>query len=212
MTRLEIVSLNVAAEKGTAKRPVEEIVVDDLGIVGDAHRGRWHRQLSLLEPRDRRSLRRALGRPVAGASSARTSLIAACRPGRLRRWTGSSWATSNWRSPRSAKSATAPLRDLPTSGQVRHALGGNLCRVLRSGTVRRGGRTSPRPLQCMVITLSAGPRRATTPIDRDRGCENCWRLFAARRWHPVITTCVLPDDPEQLRLAESSAAGNARPT
>jgi cyclic pyranopterin phosphate synthase len=49
MTKLEIVSLNVAAEKGTSKRPVEEIVVDGLGIVGDVHRGRWHRQLSLLD-------------------------------------------------------------------------------------------------------------------------------------------------------------------
>ena len=44
-----IISLNISREKGVNKEPVEQVEVRvDHGIVGDAHAGDWHRQLSLL--------------------------------------------------------------------------------------------------------------------------------------------------------------------
>jgi len=44
-----IISINVSEKKGTRKRPVKEAVInEDFGIVGDAHGGAWHRQISLL--------------------------------------------------------------------------------------------------------------------------------------------------------------------
>ena len=46
--KIEIVSVNVSEEKGTIKHPVEEIVIDANGIVGDAHAGPGARQISLL--------------------------------------------------------------------------------------------------------------------------------------------------------------------
>ena len=46
--RGEIVSLNISEKKGTIKKPVESFELDELGIRGDAHAGRWHRQISLL--------------------------------------------------------------------------------------------------------------------------------------------------------------------
>ena len=46
--QLGVVSVNVSKEKGTIKLPVSEIVIDERGIVGDAHAGPWHRQVSLL--------------------------------------------------------------------------------------------------------------------------------------------------------------------
>ena len=44
-----ITSINISPKKGTFKQPVEraELRVDH-GIVGDAHAGNWHRQISLL--------------------------------------------------------------------------------------------------------------------------------------------------------------------
>ncbi len=44
----KISSLNISIEKGTVKHPVSEITIDEYGIVNDAHRGDWHRQVSLL--------------------------------------------------------------------------------------------------------------------------------------------------------------------
>ncbi len=45
----KVVSINISPKKGTFKYPVEaaELQVDH-GIVGDAHAGNWHRQISLL--------------------------------------------------------------------------------------------------------------------------------------------------------------------
>ena len=43
-----VVSVNVSARKGVAKQPTAEIAIDDRGVVGDAHAGPWHRQVSLL--------------------------------------------------------------------------------------------------------------------------------------------------------------------
>ncbi len=45
----KITSINISPKKGTFKQPVEraELKIDH-GIVGDAHAGNWHRQISLL--------------------------------------------------------------------------------------------------------------------------------------------------------------------
>ena len=204
MTRLEIVSLNVAAEKGTAKRPVEEIVVDDLGIVGDAHRGRWHRQLSLLDQESVDRFAGALGRPVApgefGENVTYRGLPSRAVAPLDRILLGDVELEVTQIGKECHGSRCAIFQQV---GKCVMPSEGIFARVLRSGTVRRGAPAEhrPRPLQCMVITLSD---RAAAGDYSDRSGPRLRELleafFAARRWHPVITTCVLPDDPEQLRL------------
>lgn len=45
----KVVSINVSPKKGTFKYPVEQADLRlDHGILGDAHAGNWHRQISLL--------------------------------------------------------------------------------------------------------------------------------------------------------------------
>jgi MOSC domain-containing protein YiiM len=45
----KVVSVNISEKKGTIKRPVPEIQLKlRHGIIGDAHAGDWHRQISLL--------------------------------------------------------------------------------------------------------------------------------------------------------------------
>ena len=44
-----ITSINISPKKGTFKQPVSQAELRiDHGIVGDAHAGNWHRQISLL--------------------------------------------------------------------------------------------------------------------------------------------------------------------
>lgn len=44
-----VLSVNVSEKKGTRKNPVPVLKLKkDVGIVGDAHAGQWHRQVSLL--------------------------------------------------------------------------------------------------------------------------------------------------------------------
>ena len=44
-----VVAVCISEKKGTMKHPVDEIQLKkDHGIIGDAHAGNWHRQVSLL--------------------------------------------------------------------------------------------------------------------------------------------------------------------
>ena len=44
-----VVSINTSETKGVVKTPLEEgLFVKDHGLSGDAHAGKWHRQVSLL--------------------------------------------------------------------------------------------------------------------------------------------------------------------
>ncbi|MEG2338503.1 MAG: MOSC domain-containing protein [Clostridium sp.] len=45
----KVVAVNISEKKGVVKKPVDSItLVVDHGIQGDAHAGKWHRQVSLL--------------------------------------------------------------------------------------------------------------------------------------------------------------------
>jgi MOSC domain-containing protein YiiM len=49
MNQSSIVSVNISSTKGDVKNPVAEGRLEpEVGLVGDAHSGPWHRQLSLL--------------------------------------------------------------------------------------------------------------------------------------------------------------------
>lgn len=53
MKTFEIVSLNISEKKGVIKIPVDKFITKiNHGIVGDAHAGDWHRQISLLAMED----------------------------------------------------------------------------------------------------------------------------------------------------------------
>ena len=44
-----VVSINISEKKGVIKVPVNKAEIKtDHGIVGDAHAGNWHRQISML--------------------------------------------------------------------------------------------------------------------------------------------------------------------
>lgn len=52
MFMAKIESINISTEKGTVKTPVPHAEINMEGIVGDAHSGDWHRQVSLLAKED----------------------------------------------------------------------------------------------------------------------------------------------------------------
>lgn len=45
---IKVTSVNISEEKGTIKKPVDFIEINEKGVVGDAHSGYWNRQISLL--------------------------------------------------------------------------------------------------------------------------------------------------------------------
>ena len=45
---IKVLSVNISEKKGTIKKPVDFIELNENGVKGDAHSGPWHRQVSLL--------------------------------------------------------------------------------------------------------------------------------------------------------------------
>lgn len=45
---IKVLSVNISEKKGTIKKPVQSIQLSETGVSGDAHSGKWHRQVSLL--------------------------------------------------------------------------------------------------------------------------------------------------------------------
>ena len=45
---IKVISVNISEKKGTIKKPVGQIELNELGVKDDAHSGNWHRQVSLL--------------------------------------------------------------------------------------------------------------------------------------------------------------------
>jgi len=64
MKNIEILSVNTSSEKGTIKIPVPLIEISEKGIIGDAHAGNWHRQVSLLGVESMKKMESILGRAV----------------------------------------------------------------------------------------------------------------------------------------------------
>ena len=63
-----VTSVNISEKKGTVKHPIEEArLLPHHGIVGDAHAGDWHRQVSMLAEESVDKLRGALPQLKAGA-------------------------------------------------------------------------------------------------------------------------------------------------
>ncbi|MBC2582347.1 MOSC domain-containing protein [Clostridium sp. DJ247] len=45
----KVLSINISEKKGVVKKPIEQgIFIEEHGLEGDAHAGKWHRQVSLL--------------------------------------------------------------------------------------------------------------------------------------------------------------------
>lgn len=202
-----IVSLNLSEEKGTIKTPREKVEVNKQGIVGDAHSGKWHRQVSLLaqEDIDNFSLLDADNRkflPGEFAENITTRGIDFKKVAILDRF----------------KIGEVEL-ELTQIGKKCHGDGcaiyvevgkcvmpksGIFTRVIHGGVIKKNDEIEylPRPLKIKIITLSD---RAFSGEYKDLSGpaikENLAEHFANKRWHVEYLYSLIPDDGEKL-LAE----------
>ncbi len=60
----KVLSINISEAKGTPKKAINPgTMIEDFGFEGDAHAGKWHRQVSLLA---KESIEKAKGMPTDG--------------------------------------------------------------------------------------------------------------------------------------------------
>jgi molybdenum cofactor synthesis domain-containing protein len=202
-----IVSLNISEEKGTIKTPREKVEVNKLGIVGDAHSGSWHRQVSMLaqEDIDNFSLLDADNRkflPGEFAENITTHGIDFKKVALLDRF----------------KIGEVEL-EVTQIGKKCHGDGcaiyvevgkcvmpksGIFTRVIEDGYLSTNDKIEyfPRLLKIKIITLSD---RAFSGEYKDLSGplikENLAKHFAGKRWHTEFSYSLIPDDGDKL-LAE----------
>jgi molybdenum cofactor synthesis domain-containing protein len=209
---LEIVSVNTSPEKGMTKSPQASVCVNGLGILGDAHAGPWHRQVSLLGVESIEGF----------ASQSRIAM----QPG----------AFGENLTVRGLPSKDAAILDRFQFGDVEleitqigkkcHGTGctifqqvgkcvmpaeGVFCRVLHGGTLKAGqtGCYLPRSLRISIVTLSD---RAVAGIYSDRSgpriAEIIRQYCSENRWQAEIQAILIADDAERLQQVVRECIAN----
>lgn len=204
-----VVSVNVSAEKGTVKHPVQEILVTERGVDGDAHAGPWHRQVSILSQESIERFSENTGRKVQPGEFAENITVSGIE-------TSDVGLMDKFRiGPVELEVAQIGKKCHGTDCAIFREVGeclmpkeGLFCRALVGGTVKSRDIVEhhPRDLTFAIITLSDRAYRGEYE-DRSgpRIRELLERSLAGKRWHPEFRSAVLPDDPDMLR-AELIAA------
>jgi molybdenum cofactor synthesis domain-containing protein len=210
---IEVLSVNLSERTGTVKTPVDAAEIDELGVVGDAHAGRWHRQVSLLDEASARRLSEQTGRQILPGQFGENLTVRGMPCGDVA-------VLDRFRFERVELEVTqigkechgAGCAIFQTVGECVMPSEGVFSRVVHGGTIRRGehGQHLPRTLRCLVVTLSD---RAAAGEYQDRSGPRIRQLLEGflieHRWHAEIETALLPDDAELLRsrLTTALAAG-----
>jgi len=199
----EVVSINLSEAKGTVKRHVETVKVDERGLVGDAHAGLWHRQVSLLGQEDIDLFAVGLGRPLnPGEFAENISLggIDLSGVSILDRLVIGDVVLEVTQIGKKCHGSNCAI--FQATGDCVMPRKGLFARVVHGGDIRTkdAGQWEPRAFRAAVLTLSD---RAHAGEYEDRSGPRVRELleghFGATRWHLEATVTVLPDDTEQLR-------------
>jgi len=205
----EVISVNVSQAKGTVKRPVDGIELDERGIVGDAHAGAWHRQVTLLAAERIEAFSREADRPTSPGELAENITTRGLDLRQVAPFDRFRFGEVEMEVTQIGKAchgdACAIFREV---GRCLMPTEGIFCRVLAGGRVRPGdaGQFEPRPLRLHVVTLSD---RAAAGTYADRSGPELRDLLAAffepGRWHVEIDGSLIGDDADALRREIDSA-------
>lgn len=210
---LEVVSVNVSQQKGTVKQPVPRIAIDSNGVVGDAHAGVWHRQVSLLSQASIDRFAEKLGLAIVPGEFGENITVRGLDTDGVAVLDRFRFGDVELEATQIGKHCHGEgCAIFQQVGQCVMPTDGIFTRVLRGGAIAAGtsGKHVPRPLRFLILTLSD---RAAAGQYEDRSGPRIRELLEAwldgKRWHARIETKILPDDSRQLRdqLIRAKAAG-----
>ncbi|GAP43546.1 protein containing molybdenum cofactor synthesis domain [Lentimicrobium saccharophilum] len=209
--KIDIKSVNISEKKGTIKVPVKHIALTLNGVDGDAHAGKWHRQVSLLGTESFRKFEKVAGRPLKYgefAENITTEGIILYETHPLDRFTiGDAVLEVTQIGKKCHGDSCAIYREVGNCVMPKEGI---FCRVLKPGIVKAGDVMTyhPKVFGVKVITLSD---RAASGEYEDRSGPRAVQIleeyFAGLGWKAEIVRSVIPDEAELLRQEISGAAG-----
>ncbi|MHC5093862.1 MAG: molybdenum cofactor synthesis domain-containing protein [Planctomycetota bacterium] len=204
-----ILSVNISAEKGVAKSPVSQVQINDLGIVGDAHAGQWHRQVSLLSQEQIDLFAKETDKDIQPGQFAENLTVSGLQFDSIavldRFQIGGVQLEVTQLVKRCHGDGCAIYQEV---GKCVMPKEGIFCRVIQGGTVKAGDSIeyAPRMLKISVVTLSD---RAFSGVYTDRTGPRVTEMlndyFKDKTQALQIENKILPDDAERLKQALAHA-------
>jgi molybdopterin adenylyltransferase len=201
---LKILSVNISKEKGTIKKPVEEITLNHLGVMEDAHAGAWHRQVSLLGKESVDRFSREAGRAIAHgefAENITTEGVELVKTSPLDRFVGENVELEVTQIGKECHGTSCAIfREVGNCVMPKEGI---FARVIRQGSLKAGDILEyvPRVLRFHVITLSD---RASKGQYEDRSgpriMEILNRHFEGKPRKIEVTHAIIPDDASSLNV------------
>lgn len=199
----KILSINISDTKGTIKHRVSTAIINQLGIIGDAHAGNWHRQISLLDIASIIKFQKQFHRNINYGEFAENltiqgiDLSCAAVGDRFRSGKMELEVTQIGKQCRGHKCDIFKITCdciMPKKGIF--------CRVIRSGEITSGDVIEyfPKIWKILVITLS--DRASNNEYEDKSGPiaqDILSNFFIAKKWRYQIKSIILPDEAMQLK-------------
>jgi molybdopterin adenylyltransferase len=199
---INILSVNISEAKGTIKIPVSEIHLNEFGVEGDAHSGKWDRQVSLLAKESVEKFAAQAGREISYgefAENITTGGMLLYEASPLDRFFGEQLVLEVTQIGKKCHGDNCVIyREVGNCVMPKEGI---FCRVLKLGDLKAGDKLQyiPKVYSVLVITLS--DRAYAGEYDDRSGprlTELLLKFFDGQKWLHDIENVVIPDDEQAL--------------
>ena len=201
--QIKILSTNISVEKGTVKKPVDQIELNNYGVQGDAHAGSWHRQVSMLGVESFKKFSEIAGREIAFgefAENITTEGIELFKTTPLDRFSNSNIELEVTQIGKKCHGdSCAIFREVGNCVMPKEGI---FVRVIKGGTLKKGDLLEyhPKIFKTLIITLSDRASKGEYTDKSGPKVKEALETFAAiSNFKLSFESTIIPDDETQLR-------------
>lgn len=208
--KIKVLSTNISVAKGTVKKPISEIELNDHGVQGDAHAGKWHRQVSMLGIESFIKFSKQAGRTIEFgefAENLTTEGMEIFKTSPLDRFLNQDIELEVTQIGKHCHGDSCAIyREVGNCVMPKEGI---FVRTIRGGKLKAGDvlEYHPKIFKTLIITLSD---RASIGEYEDRSGprlkEHMETFFAMNNFKYSINNVVIPDDEVQLKQLVSDAS------
>lgn len=213
MKLIKIRSVNISEKKGTVKKPVTTIQLNETGITGDAHAGKWNRQVSLLGSESIEKFERENNRkinPGEFAENITTSGIKLYETHSLDRFVCEDLVLEVTQIGKKCHGTSCSI--FKETGNCVMPKEGIFCRVVKPGKLTTSDTLQyiPHIFKTLILTISD---RASAGLYEDLSGKAVLTImdefFKQRNLISQIDNQIISDDPEKIKISVSDAVENS---
>lgn len=205
---MKVISVNISKEKGLPKAPVDGIVIDKNGIVGDAHAGQHHRQVSILASEIVEKFCKENNCAISSGKFAENILVSGIGHEKIAIFDRLQIGDVELEITQIGKKCHGQGCNIfQNVGKCAMADEGIFCRVIRGGAVKPGDDVVllPTPLPVKIMTISDRASRGEyEDKSGPRASMMLKNFFQDKPYRVQIQNILIPDDKQMIEDALTS--------